>query len=183
MTTSITATAMVTFDAGGSSSEHLSAQIDDRANGLNAGKTSFKPGDSPAFLVWCSVPANLAVEAAGGNVHPAGAAITSHNQDVADYLQPGDAEIEIQISPPARGLPTMVFELGSSGITTVAGTVLRNGSIGSVILRRTVNPISPPPGQWLVGNLTWSAEAVAYKITTPQTAKRAILLASAKVDP
>lgn len=180
--TQITATALVQFDAAGAASEHLSAQIDDRADGLNAGKTTFRAGDAPAFLVWCSVPTNLLVEAAGGDVQPAGAAITSHDQDVAEYMQPGTAEIEVTLSPPARGLPTMAWELSSSGIAMEPGRVLANGSLGSAIFRRQVEPANPPPGRWIVGSLTWTADAASYRIASTETAKRVILLASAREE-
>jgi len=183
--TTITASALVTFDTGADTAEHLSAQIDDRADGLNSGKTSFKPGDDPVFLVWCSIPAKLAVEAVGGPVSKAGSAITKHDQDVTDYMPSGETEIEVQISPPARGLPTMKWETSAAGITLSAGKMLGNGSIASVLFKRLK---APPPtvlaGRWLVSNLSWTASAEDYRITTAPTttAKRVVLLASATPD-
>ncbi len=176
----ITATSLVVFDAG-ETSEHLSAQIDDRPDGNNKGKTSFKKGDAPAFLIWCSIPATLSVSAVGGSLSQIGGGIiTRHEQDVVEYLARGETTIEIQISPPARGLPSLDWETAASGITLVAGKVLGNGSIASVIFQRKITP-TPPPGVWIAGALKWSALAEAYKISTQATttAKRVVLLAVA----
>jgi len=177
MSTTITATALVTFDSGGASSEHLSAQIDDMPGGYNGGKTSFRRGDQPAFLVWCSMADTLNVEAAGGTTSlVARNIITSHNQDVAEYIPTGETEVEVQMSPPARALPTLQLETAATGITLVAGKTLADGSLGSVVLTRT----DTSSGRWIVGNLAWTALATAYRITPAESAKRVMLLASAK---
>jgi hypothetical protein len=63
---SITASIVVNFDAGDAEGI-LTAEIDGRENGLNGGETSFRPGDSPAFLVYKSpnVQVNEIVASAG----------------------------------------------------------------------------------------------------------------------
>lgn len=52
----VTATILVDFDqgAGGEVSGHLSAELDDRPDGLNGGLTSFQPGDTVYFFVHAS---------------------------------------------------------------------------------------------------------------------------------
>lgn len=52
----VTATILVDFAQGGESGAtgHLSAEVDDRADGLNNGDTSFQPGDTAYFLVFKS---------------------------------------------------------------------------------------------------------------------------------
>lgn len=52
---SVSATIQVSFGADvGEGDGHLSAEIDDRSNGLNDGDTSFSPGDTAYFLVFKS---------------------------------------------------------------------------------------------------------------------------------
>lgn len=52
---SVSATIQVSFGAeSGSVDGHLSAAIDDRADGLNGGDTDFAPGDTAYFLVFRS---------------------------------------------------------------------------------------------------------------------------------
>ena len=55
---SVTATLLINFDpgSGGSAAEngHLSAEVDSRPEGLNAGKTTFFPGDDVYFFVYAS---------------------------------------------------------------------------------------------------------------------------------
>lgn len=178
--TTITASAVVVFDSATEGDDHISAQIDDRETGNNAGKTSFRPGDAPAFLVWCSLPGSLSVTAVGGTESPLGPTTTAHDQDVIEYLHATDSEIEISLTPPARGLPTMEWESESAGLALSTGKLLSDGSIASVIIRRIAStPFAG--GLWIVGVLKWSASATAYKIQTSATttAKRAILLAKA----
>lgn len=52
----VSATIQVSFGTDDTSGVdgHLSAEIDDRANGLNAGDTDFAPGDTAYFLVFAS---------------------------------------------------------------------------------------------------------------------------------
>jgi len=50
----------VAFGGGASASGHLSAEIDNRPEGLNQGKTAFQPGDTAWFLVHAS--RNVTVE-------------------------------------------------------------------------------------------------------------------------
>lgn len=49
----VTTSIVVQFSAG-SSGDSLSAEVDSREDGLNQGKTSFAPGDTPVFLLFKS---------------------------------------------------------------------------------------------------------------------------------
>lgn len=52
----VTATILVDFgaDGAGDAAGHLSAELDDRPDGLNGGLTSFQPGDTAYFFVFAS---------------------------------------------------------------------------------------------------------------------------------
>jgi hypothetical protein len=69
---------------GGASQGHLSAEIDDRPEGLNAGKTSFVPGDLAHFLVYKS--ANVAYDPptpSAGSVSSGGTVVVEKEDDIA----------------------------------------------------------------------------------------------------
>lgn len=53
---SVTATLLIDFNpgTGGDATGHLSAEVDSRPDGLNAGKTSFAPGDDVYFFIYAS---------------------------------------------------------------------------------------------------------------------------------
>lgn len=64
----ITTSLVVNFSTSGSSGL-LSAEIDARPAGYNAGKTSFNPGDAPAFLVFKSSDVEIdSVEPSAGSI-------------------------------------------------------------------------------------------------------------------
>jgi len=78
------ATIVVQFNtAGGAGSgAHLSAEVDSRPNGLNAGKTSFAPGDSVGILIFQRKVINLALESSSGSVNLGGGIIVERTQDL-----------------------------------------------------------------------------------------------------
>ncbi|MDK9690530.1 hypothetical protein [Azospira sp.] len=61
-------TVRVQFGASTSASDHLSAVVDDRAAGPNAGKTSFLPGDTAWFLVHRSEGIELKLDSSAGSI-------------------------------------------------------------------------------------------------------------------
>lgn len=70
--------------SAGAASGHLSAEIDDRPEGLNAGKTSFVPGDIARFLVYKS--ANVAYDnpvPSAGSVSRGPAQVVEKEDDIA----------------------------------------------------------------------------------------------------
>lgn len=50
----IRTTIQVSFGTGATGNEHISAEVDGRTDGLNAGKTSFLPGDTAFILIYKS---------------------------------------------------------------------------------------------------------------------------------
>lgn len=75
----------ISFGAGVDAvSGHLSAEIDARPEGLNAGKTSFVPGDIARFLVYKS--ANVAYDfpvPSAGSISPGPAQVVEKEADIA----------------------------------------------------------------------------------------------------
>jgi len=177
----IIASAVVTF-AAQADDDHLSAALDDRPDGLNAGRTTFWPGESPAFLVWSSLGQGLGtleIEAVGGSLQVVSAhpnAVKEKEQDVLEYLQKNQLSYEISLSPPAFGLPTFVSDYGPA-VTVEAVKTYRDGTIGGVLLKRAAGAA----GQWVIGKLKWESRARSYKIQTDSEdldLERAILLAT-----
>lgn len=191
MTSALTASAVVTFESD--STDHLSATLDQREDGFNAGRTTFRRGATgdegrPAFLVWSSLgnPAvvaatagTLQIEAAGGTLQALAALPTiqtGHEEEVQELLQDGTASAAITLSPPAVGLPTWTAEYGPAVTVSVSQT-LRDGSIASVLLVRD----GTGGDAWVLGKLEWTARARAYRIAPPSGAtERVVLLVSAK---
>lgn len=62
------ATIRVQFGSGTLESDHLSAEVDDRAAGPNEGKTTFLPGDTAWMLVYRSEGIELALESSAGSI-------------------------------------------------------------------------------------------------------------------
>lgn len=175
MSDRITASVLVELTgADADSTGHLSAQVDDRADGLNAGRTQFyrnpPAGMEPGFLIWHSVEPT--VEAVGGTVIPEGSTNTTHEKDVAEYAQPAQTEIEIELDVPARGVPTLTLDYGTW--TLEAGSEYADGTIKSVWLRRT----DATSGSWAVGKLEWTGSASTYRIIPASDADYVMLLVS-----
>ena len=72
-----------TTDAAAARS-HLSAEIDDRDNGLNKGDTSFEPGDTAYFFVFKSDNVTISsMTATAGTIANAGAVNVEREEDVS----------------------------------------------------------------------------------------------------
>ncbi|MCW5650558.1 MAG: hypothetical protein KIS62_12495 [Ramlibacter sp.] len=192
MTTVLTASVLVQFE-GATASDHLSASLDTADAGYNKGRNSFLRGAAgdegrPAFLVWSSLGnaaapsgtrGTLSIEAAGGGLAVLAGQPTvasQHEQEVLEYLQAGQATLEVALSPPAAVLPAYTAEHGPAVVVS-RGAILRDGSIASVRLVRT----DAAAGAWVVGTLKWTARARAYRITPNASAERVILLVSGSV--
>ena len=71
----ITTSLIVQFgtpDGGGTDASTLTAELDAREDGLNAGNTNFLPGDSPGFLVFASPGVSYTFQTSSGSITPAG---------------------------------------------------------------------------------------------------------------
>jgi hypothetical protein len=100
----------ISFGAGVDASQgHLSAEIDDRADGPNAGKTQFLPGEAAHFLVYKS--SNVAYDPpvpSAGSVSGGGTTIVEKEEDLA-FADTDTATLRI----PASAI-TSVTWLGNS---------------------------------------------------------------------
>jgi hypothetical protein len=79
----------------GAASAHLSAEIDDRAEGLNAGKTQFVPGDTAWFLVYKSDNVTYADPVPSAGTITAGAAVTITKEEDLAFADTDTATINI----------------------------------------------------------------------------------------
>lgn len=191
MTNVITASVLVQFEDG-NAGDHLSASLDQRVEGFNAGRSSFRRGATgdegrPAFLLWTSlgnpaVPSatrgDLQVEAAGGTLTVLAdkpTVSTQHDQDVSEFLDVSASSLEVTLSPPAAALPTFTSEYGPA-VTVTPGARLRDGSLASVHLARA----DAASRAWVIGRLAWTARARAYRIAPKPDGERVVLLASGK---
>lgn len=168
----------------------LVAELDTRADGLNAGRASFRPdasdeADCPAFLVWAAIGARgrLDVRAAGGSlmtVASAPAIVTTHAQDLAVYVPPGRSGITMDISPAADSPP--VFDPLPGGDTSVPDKMRAVQRTGDGYTTRVELGLPAPAadaGAWLVGTLRWRSRARAWRVRPAPGAARVLLLVSA----
>ena len=147
----ITASITVSFGAGADGADvqgHLSAEVDNRPDGLNAGKTSFNAGDTVYFLVYKSanVEYDSPITSAGG--------ISSENSvsvsktDSLTFANVNTAELSV----PANSAPSVVW----SG---------RN--LGTVTLGANQKTITTTATGVAIGNATYTASADAFALTSP----------------
>lgn len=144
------ATIRVTFGNGASSAPgaHLSAQIDDRVEGLNAGKTSFAPGDQVWFLVYKSdnVQIDDVVPSAGSVDAGAAFAITL------------DQEVEFADSN------TATLQVPAESITAIQWY---GNSLGTPVLQPDKVTLIAPSKGIAVAKVSSLATAYPYRLTSP----------------
>ncbi len=163
--TKMTASAVVSFGSSGDTSEVLTAELDSRETGMNAGKSSFGAGDTPVFLVYASVPYDWRVSQGSATVIGQ-REISEHEADVVVALQPGENTTEISLDKPAvEGGVTLALEYGDAAMSP--GKVLSDGRLSSVVLTLPTLPEWDKRVRWLVGRLTWQSSAVAIQVTPP----------------
>jgi len=107
----VTATLTVNFGSdSASASGGLLLEVDDRANGLNGGNTSFRPGDSVAYLLYKSdgVTVTDHLVTAGGR-----SSVGGGSRQVSEILQFADSK-EASLRYPAAGAVTFSW-IGRSG--------------------------------------------------------------------
>jgi hypothetical protein len=109
---SVTANITISFgeaDAA-SANAHLSAEIDGRPEGLNAGKTSFVPGDTAHFLIYKS--ANVTYDTpipSAGTINQGATGLTVTKEDDISFADTDTASLSI----PATGIVSVTW-LGTS---------------------------------------------------------------------
>lgn len=135
--------------SGGEPSGHLSAEIDDRPNGLNNGKNSFQPGDQVAILVYRTP--NVTVDkttSSAGSITPSGPVTTTQTDEL--FFQDS---IDAKLSIPAMGAITSTVWSGNDmGALTVGSD------------RMSVRAATKGVG---VANITYEAQADVYLLTSP----------------
>jgi hypothetical protein len=132
------------------SSSHLSAEIDTRAGGLNAGKTTFQPGDSVAILVYKTPDVTISqVEASSGSISNTGSVNVSKVETLT-FANTREASIDI---PAIGGVLESVEWMGNNlGAITLTGT-------------RAVSAISGVG----VAKVVYSALADVYTLVSPSS--------------
>lgn len=129
---------------------HLSAEIDDREDGLNGGNTSFAPGDTAHFLVYKS--ANVTYDdpiASAGGVSAGSTGILVTKEDDITFANTDTASLSI----PAEAII----------LTTWIGT-----SLGELDLIDTTTLKASAKGV-AVARVKYSAKADAFAIASPES--------------
>lgn len=140
---------------GAGSGASLSAEIDSRSDGLNAGKTSFVPGDVVAILVFRS--ANVSIE----SVVCSAGSITGGNQTVQ---LPKEQDISF--------MGTLRSSVSSQGTPGSLGGQWMGKSLGSVTLEGdgvTAVASGGDPSKVGVYRATFQSTAWVYYLTSPAT--------------
>ncbi len=133
-------TIQVTFGASAAAASAanatMTAEIDSRSDGLNAGKTSFLPGDSVYFLVYMSSNVQVAsIVASAGTVSPAGRVTVQKNEDI--QFQNTDTA---SLSFPASSIVSQTWMGADLGqLTQTDAGNIKAGSSGVAVCRVTLN--------------------------------------------
>lgn len=132
---------------------HLSAEVDARANGLNAGpdgaRTSFVPGDTVGFLVYKSNNVSITV----GPTPSAGSVASAGNVTVQKDVEVSFAnETEARLPVPATAINNVKWLGNSLGALTLGagGTSVTAGAQGVAVAKITI-----------------TAPALAYTLSSP----------------
>jgi hypothetical protein len=136
MSNVITATLVVNFAREAGSQSMLVAELDSypkAEGGLNNGKTSFAPGDAPAYLVYHTEDVQIVEHAASlGLISSLG----SRTVEVVEFLQFPKTK-EVSLSKPALSMPDLTW-IGNSlsgGKLGPLGTSLLFASEGVAVCR------------------------------------------------
>lgn len=143
------ATIRVQFGSGALEGDHLSAEVDDRAIGLNEGKTAFLPGDTAWFLVYRSAGLALTLDSSAGSVMGGDEVYFNKTEDVSF-----EASAAAALPVPARSILDVLWigrslgnlQLGADGMSLTAATS------GVAIAR-----------------VTYAVKAVSYGLASPES--------------
>lgn len=158
MAARIVATAVADYTAT-LTQEYLIAEVDDRDDGPNKGKTIFSAMDDAYFAVFATVPYSASANV--GTLTSVGKATIRRTIEVSEYLEKGMTSKIIEISPPAAGVDYVTEIDPTPGL--IVKTRYKNGAIASVELQVSDNP----NGLWLVGVLELAIDADIWKVTPP----------------
>lgn len=148
---SVTANITVSFGAetGAGVDGHLSAEIDDREDGLNGGDTSFAPGDTAYFLVFKS--ANVTYDApvcSAGSIQTASAGSVEREEELT-FADTDTATLQV----PCTGSLSVLWLGRSLGSLTLIDPMTVKASAKGVA----------------VAKVTYSATADAFGLTSPSS--------------
>lgn len=123
---------------GLAATDHLSAEIDSRPDGLNAGRTSFEPGDTAYFLVHKSAGVRIdrVVASVAGVVVAATAGLVTKEVDIT-FEDSDTARLPV----PAAGLQSLAWlgtALGATALDT-DGVTVRAASRGVAVGRARIS--------------------------------------------
>lgn len=149
---SVTANFSISFgtnDSGGASG-HLSAEVDGRSDGLNAGKTSFLPGDTAHFLVYSSD--NVSYDspiASSGSISSGSEGISVVKETDIQFADSDTATLQV----PAQSIQSVTWMGTSLGdLSLVDSTTVKAGSKGVAVAR-----------------VKYSAQADAWALNSPSS--------------
>lgn len=151
----LNATFVVQFAAGettaAAASNHLSAEIDDRLTGLNAGKKSFAPGDTVWFLIYKGSNVTLdSVITTSGTV-TASTPITVEREEEIVFAMTDAGQTEV----PVVGAITSYEWAGSS--------------LGAVTVQADKTTVKSATSGAGIATIKYNATAIPYKLVAPAT--------------
>lgn len=131
----VTTSIVVQFSTTGSSGI-LTAEIDSREAGFNSGKTSFQPGDQPAFLIYKSADVTIqSIEPSAGNIADLGAGL----EPIEELLTFANAT-EATLQKPISGALTYKWLGNNLGAPVVVGdNLIRVPTKGVGVLKVNYN--------------------------------------------
>lgn len=132
-----------------SSSGYVSAEIDSREDGLNAGKTSFAPGDSVYILVYLSSDVKITgADCSAGTVSATGSTTVTLTQELT-----------------FENIKTASLDIPASGPITT--TTWFGRSLGSISVGADKTTCTASSAGVAVAEVTYTALAQIYRLDAP----------------
>lgn len=149
MAGAITTTTQITFGSGSEGTDaHLSAEVDNRPSGLNAGKSSFVGGDPVYVLVYKSDNVSIiSTLVSAGSVFP-GPNQTVDVEEILTFANSRDASL----SKPASGF---------------VGVTWMGNSLGGISIGGNQTSVKASSSGVAVAKVTYKTQAKSYRISTP----------------
>lgn len=134
---------------GSSASGYVSAEIDSRETGLNAGKTSFAPGDSAYILVYLSSDLKITgADCSAGTVSAAGSTTVTITQELT-----------------FEATQTATLDIPASG--PITATTWYGRSLGTITLGADKTTCTATSAGVAVAEVTYTALAQIYRLDAP----------------
>jgi len=137
-------------DSAGGADTHLSADIDARPDGLNAGKTSFAPGDDVYILVYKSDNVVITgTDCSAGSITASGSATVELTEELTFE---DDTTASLNVPAATAGLNTVTWYGRSLGTISVGADKITCTASSKGVA---------------VASVTYTASALVYKLSTP----------------